>query len=49
LASSLLYVDLSGNATILPREPGLFTETWGIPPPDGKHLAFQRYNFGNNA
>jgi DNA-binding winged helix-turn-helix (wHTH) protein/Tol biopolymer transport system component len=49
LASTLLYVDLSGNATILVREPGLFTETWGIPSPDGKHLAFLRYNFGNNA
>ena len=49
LASTLLYVDLSGNATILLREPGLFTETWGIPSPDGKHLAFLRYNFGNNA
>lgn len=60
LASTLLYVDLSGNvvdalnatcrwATILLREPGLFTETWGIPSPDDKHLAFLRYNFGNNA
>jgi len=49
LASTLLYVELSGNATVLLREPGLFTETWGIPSPDGKHLAFLRYNFGNNA
>ena len=49
LASTLLYVDLSGNATILLREPGLFTETWGIPSPDDKHLTFPRYNFGNNA
>jgi Tol biopolymer transport system component len=49
LASTLLYVDLSGNATILLREPGLFTETWGIPSPDGKHLAFLHYNSGNNA
>ena len=38
LASTLLYVDLSGNATILLREPGLFTETWGIPSLDDKHL-----------
>jgi len=49
LASTLLDVDLSGNATILLREPGLFTETWGIPSPDDKHFAFLRYNFGNNA
>jgi DNA-binding winged helix-turn-helix (wHTH) protein/Tol biopolymer transport system component len=49
LASTLLYVDLSGNPTILLREPGLFTEIWGIPSPDGKHLAFLRYNSGNNA
>jgi len=49
LASTLLYVDLSGNATILLREPGFFTETWGIPSPDGQHLAFLRYNSGNNA
>ena len=49
LASTLLYVDLSGNVTTLLREPGLFTETWGIPSPDDKHFAFLRYNFGNNA
>jgi DNA-binding winged helix-turn-helix (wHTH) protein/Tol biopolymer transport system component len=49
LASTLLYVDLSGNATTLLREPGLFSEIWGIPSPDGKHLAILRYNFGNNA
>jgi hypothetical protein len=45
LASTLLYVDLSGNPTILLREPGFFTDIWGIPSPDGKHLAFLRYNF----
>ena len=49
LASTLLYVDLSGNPTILLREPGFFTEIWGIPSPDGKHLAFLRFNSGNNA
>jgi Tol biopolymer transport system component len=49
LASTLLYVDLSGSPTILLREPGLFTEIWGIPSPDGKHLAFLRFNSGNNA
>jgi len=49
LASTLLYVDLSGSPTILLREPGLFTQIWGIPSPDGKHLAFLRFNSGNNA
>jgi len=29
LASTLLYVDLSGNAKILLREPGFFTEILG--------------------
>jgi len=49
LASTLLYVDLSGHATILLREPGFFTEIWGIPSPDGRHLALLRLNSGNNA
>jgi DNA-binding winged helix-turn-helix (wHTH) protein/Tol biopolymer transport system component len=49
LSTTLLYVDLNGNPTILLREPGLFTETWGIPSPDGKHLAFLHSTSGNNA
>jgi Tol biopolymer transport system component len=49
LATTLLYVDLGGNSTILLREPGFFTETWGIPSPDGKHLAFLHSVSGNNA
>ena len=49
VATTLLYVDLNGDATILVREPGLFTETWGIPSPDGKHFAIMKYNYGNNA
>jgi Tol biopolymer transport system component/DNA-binding winged helix-turn-helix (wHTH) protein len=49
VATTLLYVDLNGDATILVRQPGLFTETWGIPSPDGKHLAIMKYNYGNNA
>ncbi len=49
LATTLLYVDLNGNPTILLREPGLFMETWGIPSPDGKHLAFLHSTSGNNA
>jgi len=42
-------VDLSGNATVLLRGPGFFTEIWGIPSPDGQRLAFVRYSSGNNA
>jgi DNA-binding winged helix-turn-helix (wHTH) protein/Tol biopolymer transport system component len=48
-ATTLLYVDINGNPTILLREPGFFTETWGIPSPDGKHLAFLHSTSGNNA
>jgi hypothetical protein len=48
-ATTLLYVDLSGSPTILLREPGFFSETWGIPSPDGKHLAFLHSTSGNNA
>jgi hypothetical protein len=44
-----LYVDLTGNPTILLREPGFFAETWGIPSPDGKHLAYLHSTSGNNA
>ena len=49
LTSTLLYVDLSGNPTILLRQPGLFAEIWGVPSPNGKYLAFVRSNSGNNA
>jgi Tol biopolymer transport system component len=49
LGTSLLYVDPSGNPAILLREPGFFTETWGIPSPDGKHLAYLHSTSGNNA
>jgi hypothetical protein len=49
LATTLLYVDLDGNVTIVLRESGLFTETWGLPFPDGKHLAYLHSTTGNNA
>jgi hypothetical protein len=49
LATTLLYVDLDGKATIVLREPGMFTETWGLPSPDGKHLAYLHSRTGNNA
>ncbi len=49
LTSTLLYVDLSGNPTILLRQPGNFADIWGVPSPNGKYLAFLRSNSGNNA
>jgi Tol biopolymer transport system component len=49
LTSTLLYVDLSGNPTILLRQPGNFADIWGVPSSNGKYLAFVRYNSGNNA
>jgi len=47
--STLLYVDAQGNARVLLRQPGGYLEIWGIPSPDGKHLAWIQYNSGNNA
>ncbi len=34
-----MYVDLSGNSTLLWRNPGEANSIWGIPSPDGKQLA----------
>ena len=34
-----MYVDLSGNTTVLWRKPGDSDSIWGIPSPDGKQLA----------
>lgn len=48
-ASTLLYVDNTGNSHPLLRQPGHFAEIWGVPSPDGQHLAFVQYNPGNNA
>jgi Tol biopolymer transport system component len=35
---TLLYVDLKGNARVLWQKKGSY-QTWGIPSPDGRHLA----------
>jgi len=35
---TLLYIDLAGHATAVWEQKGGF-ETWGIPSPDGRHLA----------
>jgi hypothetical protein len=37
--TTFLYVDLAGNATAL-NAPESFIPSWGIPSPDGAHLAF---------
>jgi Tol biopolymer transport system component len=39
--STLLHIDLNGNAHPIWRQsyPGQFFGTWGIPSPDGRHLA----------
>ena len=43
--SSLLHIDLNGQATLLRQQMGSF-ETWGIPSPNGRHLAFQSSRLG---
>lgn len=40
--SRLLYVDLSGKLTVLWRQAGA-EQIWGVPSPDGRHLAMMMY------
>jgi Tol biopolymer transport system component len=37
--STLLYVDLNGNARVLWQYKGLNGQIWGVPSPDGRYLA----------
>ena len=37
--STILYVDLNGNARVLWQFKGVSNPVWGIPSPDGKYLA----------
>ncbi len=46
--STFLYVDLQGHATVLQSQQGL-EPFWGVPSPDGRHLAFSRTTFTENA
>jgi sugar lactone lactonase YvrE len=39
--STLLYVDLKGNAGVIWQEKGGSYEIWGVPSPDGRYLAIQ--------
>jgi len=47
--TTILFIDLAGNAYPLARQTGLFFQSWGVPSPNGQHLAFVQYNLGNNA
>jgi Tol biopolymer transport system component len=46
-ATTLLYIDLEGHAQALRQQPGIFN-TWAIPSPDGRHLAFVEWASANN-
>ena len=43
-----LYVDPSGNATVLWRQPGSWSLIWGHPSPDGRNLALLMYTTDAN-
>ena len=45
---SFIYVDPAGNATVL-NSPDSFVPSWGVPSPDGRHLAFSSYPGITNA
>src|SRR5207245_7703312 len=46
--ANLLYIDLEGNTKALRQQIGSFA-TWGLPSPDGKHLAFLEWTAAGNA
>ncbi len=46
--ANFLYVDLKGHATVLQSQQGV-EPFWGIPSPDGRHLAFSKATFTENA
>ncbi len=46
--SSFLHVDLKGHATVL-QFPENLNKFWGVPSPDGRHLAYSRTTFTANA
>lgn len=46
--STFLYVDLKGHATVVESEEGV-EPTWAVPSPDGRHLAFSKTTFTENA
>lgn len=45
----LLYVDLEGRANVLWQEGFACRDwTWGVPSPDGRHLALVGYTVDSN-
>ncbi|HEV8043160.1 MAG TPA: protein kinase [Bryobacteraceae bacterium] len=46
--SNFLHVDLQGHATVL-QFPENLNKFWGVPSPDGRHLAYSRTTFTANA
>ena len=44
---TLLYIDLNGHASALWEQKGSF-QTWGVPSPDGRHLAIMGYTVQSN-
>jgi Tol biopolymer transport system component len=46
--STFIFVDLRGHAAVLESEDGV-ASFWGIPSPDGHHLAFSKTTFTQNA
>jgi serine/threonine protein kinase/Tol biopolymer transport system component len=46
--STFLYVDRNGHATVLQSQQGV-EPFWGVPSPDGRHLAFSKTTFTDNA
>ena len=46
--STFLFVDLKGQATVLESPEGV-EPFWGVPSPDGRHIAFSKTTFTENA
>ena len=45
--ATLLYIDVGGHAIPMWEQKGSF-ETWGVPSPDGRHLAILGYTVDSN-
>jgi hypothetical protein len=44
----LLYIDLTGKASVVCRQAGSLPQIWGIPSPDGKHVAIMMHTDDSN-
>jgi hypothetical protein len=45
--TDLLRIEMTGRFALLRHQTGLF-ETWAVPSPDGRHLAFVELTYGSN-